>query len=95
MYTVNLHDLRPGTPVNMTVIPDTQPNRKSKDRIISVVSWLNNNTVFSISMNRVQNKADLQRCEISQLGKPSCHTVYENYRNSINTINIIQIYIYL
>lgn len=59
----------------MTIIPDPIANRKSSDRIISVVSWLSNDTLFAISLNRVQNKADFQRCEIMHTGKVSCHMV--------------------
>lgn len=73
----------------MTVIPDPQVNRKSSDRIISVVSWLNNDTLFAISMNRVQNKADLQRCEVSHTGKASCHTVNTTFCCNLRIIEIM------
>lgn len=59
LFTVNLSSFTPGQPSIENVAPAAI---RDVDHIITTVSWLNNDTVVSAWMNRVQNQAYLQSC---------------------------------
>lgn len=61
LYSVELSTLVPGQPIvrNNMLVPAQLQN---EDHIISAVGWQNNESFASSWMNRVQNKAYLQRC---------------------------------
>lgn len=61
LYSVNLSGLTPGQPVtkNELIAP---PEVRNEEHVLTAVAWQNNETVISVWMNRVQNRAYLQRC---------------------------------
>lgn len=63
LFTVDLKDLKPNAetvPINNEIKPPHP--LASAEHIISVVKWVNNDTLFASWMNRVQNRAILQTC---------------------------------
>lgn len=71
LYSVNLSGLTVGQPATKNEIsaPD---DVKGVENVITAVAWQNNETVISVWMNRVQNRAYLQSCINS-----NCNMVYD------------------
>jgi Dipeptidyl peptidase IV (DPP IV) N-terminal region len=70
LFYVDLAALQPGVqPVRQEILAPTDlPN--AADQIISSVSFASNNTLIAVWMNRVQNHAYIQECQVV-----TCRTV--------------------
>lgn len=65
LHYVELDKLQPGEAVVVEKI-NPPPPFDTIEHIISVVSWVNDNKLISVWMNRVQNEAIMQSCGITQ-----------------------------
>lgn len=69
LFLVDLSTVAPNQNVKKVQIPPPK-ELSSVEHIISVVTWANNNTLFTTWMNRIQNHAIVEACK-----DQSCHQV--------------------